>query len=162
MDDSDEKLGALEGQEREQVLAYVRGRWSQLAAADREARKDAIKFTAVINAGGAAAVLAFMGTVLKDRADLATSLSLRLSLLFFVVGVLFCAFAYFVTHLRLRGLFEQWRKDVGRFYADEVDFTTMRKDDVERSEEPDGAIFCICIALSCFGLALLLGLNLFF
>jgi hypothetical protein len=157
------KLSDLEGEEREQALAYVNRRWAQYSSATRDTRKDAAKLIAAVNAGGAAAVLAFMGAVMKEGSPVAKALPLKLLISSFVLGVLLCAFAHAVEHARLSGLFVRWRSDVDKLYADALAFDKMQQDDVDRSGENESvAIFFIWTALVCFGIGAGLGIFLLF
>src|SRR6266852_6211782 len=159
----DRKLSEIEGEEREQALAYVKGRWSQYYSATREVRKDAATLIAAINAGGAAAGLAFAGAVIKETSALATSLSLKLAISFFVLGTFCSALAHAFEHGRLSDLFKKWRSAVARLYVDEVGFDKMQREDEKRSGEREGvAVALIWIALVCFGVGAVLGILLFF
>jgi len=159
----DRKLSELEGEEREQALAYVKGRWSQYYSATREVRKDAATLIAAINAGGAAAGLAFVGAVMKEGSALATSLPLKLTIAFFVVGTLCSALAHAVEHVRLAYLFSQWRADVNRLYDDLLGFDKMQRDDVKRAGKDESlAVVLVWVALMCFGVGAGLGVSLFF
>ena len=155
--EADEKLSELEGKRREQVVAYVSRRWSQLSTADGSSRQNAAKFVALINAGGAAGVLAFMGAI-ADKPSIVHSLPLRATLVLFVVGVVFSAFGLIATNLRISGLFNDWRRDVGRFYNGEIGFNRLQREDTRRAEEPEPAVFCLWVSLVVFVAATVTGL----
>jgi hypothetical protein len=156
-----DKFSELEGDEREQVLGYVKSRWSQYYTASREARKDAANFIATANAGGAATLLAFAGAIVKESSPLAKALPLRFAIAFFAAGMLASALAHAVEYARLSGLFTRWRKDVDQLYADELIFDKMQRDDSTRASENEViALLLIWIALACFGIGAGLGVLL--
>ncbi len=154
----DPRLSEIEDDQRQQVLDYIKGRWAQFASATRDARKDAATFIATINAGGAVALLGFIGSVVRDTPELAKAIPIRLALLAFVVGIACCGLAHAVENLRLSGLFSKWRDAVNRFYRDQIGFTRMMGDDVSRADEHDVANFLIWFALALFGIGAGLGL----
>lgn len=155
---SDSKFSDLDGEQREQVLGYVRSRWSQYYTASREARKDAANFIATANAGGAATLLAFTGAVFKDSSPLAQAVPLRLAIVLFAAGMAASALAHVVEYTRLSGLFALWRKDVDRLYADELIFDSMQQEDSKRASENEViALMLIWVALACFGIGVGLG-----
>lgn len=156
-----EKFSDLDDEQREQVIGYIRSRWSQYYTASREARKDAANFIAAANGGGAAAVLAFTGAVFKDNAALAQALPLRFAVAFFAAGMVCCALAHVVEYARLSGLFGRWRKEVGRLYADDLAFGVLQREDTDRASESEVvALFLIWVALACFAIGVGLGVLL--
>ena len=160
---TDQKFSKLESEEREQVVDYVEGRWSQNYSVARDTRKDAAKLIALMNAGGAAAVLAFIGAITKQQSGLAQPTPLKVTIALFVLGVVSSAIALVVEYVRLSGLFAKWRTDVNKLYADEVVFDKMQRDDVERSGQTEIASgFFVWGALICFALGAAVGIFLLF
>jgi hypothetical protein len=160
MTNEDPNYSELEDDSRPETLDYVRARWSQLSTASRDARKDAVKFIGVINAGGAATMLTFMGALLSTRSDLAKSFLLRAALISFVVGVCFSALAHAVENARISGLFAKWRTEVGRFYDDQIGFTSLRQEDIKRADDSDVTNFFVGIAIAAFIIGAVLGVVL--
>ena len=157
------KFSALVGDEREEVITYVKGRWTQYSAATRETRKDAATFIAAINAGGAVAVLAFTGSIMKDNPALAKALPLKLAISFFALGVLLSALAHVIEYARVNRLFAKWRTEVDRLYANTLDFDDMQHEDVLRSgERARIPTTCIVLALVCFAAGAGAGIGLLF
>ncbi len=160
---ADPKLSGLDENEREQALAYVRSRWSQYSSATRDARKDSATFVATINAGGAAAILAFSGATLGKSGDISLALPLRLSILFFVFGVTLSAIAHVIESGRLNKLFADWRSGVDDLYNDKVSFNQLRLDDLSRAGNREPAFGrIVCGALICFMIGAFSGLILLF
>lgn len=157
------KLSNLSGEARDHVLAYVKSRWSQYSSATREARKDATTFIAAVNTGGAAAVLAFTGSIVTNNPKLASAFPLKLALALFVVGVALSACAHVIEHARLSRLFAKWRADVKELYAYNLDFDVMQDDDDKRSRRHEFIpTLCIALALVCFAVGAGAGVRLFF
>ena len=155
---SDEKLSELDGDERDQALAYVRQRWTQYYTASRETRKDGANFIAIMNGGGAATVLAFSGAIFANKPDLANAWQMKAAIVIFVLGIIFSALAYVVEWIRLGGLFEQWRRDTDRFYKDEITFDRFYEDDIKRSGQNQViASFLISLAFGCLPIGAALG-----
>lgn len=160
---TDQKFSELDNDEREEVIAYVERRWLQYYSVSRETRKDAAKLIAVMNAGGAAALLAFLGAITKDGSPLARAVSLKIAIAFFVSGIVCSALAHTVEYTRLRGLFATWRAEVGKLYSDGVDFDTMQQVDVDRAGSNElASAFFVWAALGLFVLGAIVGLFLLF
>ena len=156
------KFSAVTPAEREEVRTYVSARWSQLFGAARDARKDAAKFIAAINTGGAAAILTVLAGTFKDGSPSSTQpvTALKLSLLFFVLGVMACSLSHATANARLSGLFQAWRKGVESYYGDEITFDQLTKQDIQRAQQFDYAVFMIWMALGFFLLGAGLGMTL--
>jgi hypothetical protein len=160
----DRKLSDLEGVEREQALAYVKGRWSQYYSANRDALKDAAKLIAVVNAGGAAAGLAFLGAIIKESSPLAKALlPMKLAIALFAAGILCTAMAHIVEHSRINGLFTTWRSDVSRLYSDDLSFDKMQREDAARAVDTElAARFFLWTGFACAVVGVVWGIFLLF
>lgn len=148
MAEDGKKYSELEGDERKQNLDYIRGRWNQLYSVSQETNKEAVKYVALVNAGGAVAMLAFLGTLYSASHPLTGSL--LISLVFFVIGVALCGFSFGVEYRRVDRLFNNWRESVEEFYGDNTGFTRMVREDVARSEKPNDARLLLWSAWACF------------
>lgn len=158
------KFSALKGEEREQALEYVRARWAQYSNATHEAYKNSATLIATINSGGATVVLAFAGAVYESNEKLANAVPLRISMLFFVLGIALTATAHVIESGRLNRLFLNWRNGVDHLYDDKLSFNKLRLDDVRQSGQQESAarnfiqaaLFCFIIGAG-FGVSLIFG-----
>ena len=161
----DPKYSQLADSEWNERQTYIRNRWQQLAIATRESRKESAKFVAFVNAGGAVALLAFIGAIAQGnpKAAVLKSEVLQWSLAAFVCGVIVSCLTLVIESIRISGLFAKWRKGVSEFYDDQIGFNTMLQNDLKQASETDIVErFLVGIALFCFLLGAGLGTTLVF
>ena len=91
---------------REANRSYINERWNQLNGFVQKYSDHAIRYIFFTNAGGAIAVLGFMGTF--DRVKELTSP--KVSLFFFLSGLLFAGFLNIWLLLKVSHIFDEWRK----------------------------------------------------
>ena len=110
---------------------YLDTRWTQLYELEKEAAEGIFKYLFLVNAGGAAATLGFMGA--SEKA-LASSLT-QVALLSFVVGVVLMGATYIYVFHHRSGLFESFKKDFRRLLDGEIDFRSLNQADDNRAKD---------------------------
>lgn len=108
---------------------HIEGRWSQLYHLSKESGDSAIRYLFTTNAGGAVAVLAYLGSVVQSGGVPWTA---KFALVCFFTGLLFVGFyrIYLVHHHE--GLFENYKKLVGSYYEDDINWHQLLKADEEK------------------------------
>jgi len=111
---------------RELRNSHMNDRWGQLHALTKETGESAIKYLFTSNAGGAVAVLAYLGSISNNGAP---ALSAKIALVFFFCGLLFVGFykAYMVHDHE--GLFEHYKNLVGEYYENKIGWGALIKSD---------------------------------
>src|SRR6266446_6638553 len=89
------KLSEMPNEMREVRLAYVKERWSQLADLEKEYGQSAFTYLMVVNSGGAAAVLSFMGAMKTTTPILGAQWMLALYLLGVILVGIVRALSYY-------------------------------------------------------------------
>lgn len=128
MKHSDENLS---DERRVQIKNYIDNRWRQLHSLSKESGDSSIKYLFTTNAGGAVAVLAYLGSI---SSNVEPTLSAKIALVFFFIGILFVGFykAYMV-HAH-EGLFEYYRSLVNEYYEDKIGWSELMKADETKSK----------------------------
>jgi hypothetical protein len=112
---------------------YMNSRWGQLHSLSKETGDSAIKYLFTVNAGGAVAVLAYLGAV---SGSLPAVLSAKVSLVLFFIGLLFVGFykAYMVHNHE--GLFKHYRSLVSDYYECKIGWGALIKSDETKVGNP--------------------------
>lgn len=122
-----------EEQQRDQGKAqYIEERWSQLSDLEAASVAEAWKYLTLVNAGGATATIALMGALGTVKPEvLPTALAI---LTLFTVGLILVGIGRALSYYQTNRLFSQWRKDVETFYAQNLDFGNLLRNDNQRCE----------------------------
>jgi hypothetical protein len=127
---------------------YISHRWSQLYKVSTKAADEAKKFLFLVNAGGAVAVLSFIGA--KDNS--AISLGTKWSLILFCLGIVAVGILHIrITH-RLYDLFNDWRKNSSKYWNQEIGYNQLTTED-EQKTDSDKCEFIIGYVSAFFFLA---------
>lgn len=112
---------------------YINSRWEQLHALSKETGDSAIKYLFTVNAGGAVAVLAYLGAVSGASP---AALSAKIALVLFFIGLLFVGFykAYMVHNHE--GLFDHYKSIVGDYYECKTGWGELIKSDETKVGSP--------------------------
>jgi hypothetical protein len=116
-------------EEQQHVQSYINERWSQLYGLVKAATSEAFSFTFLTNAGGAIAVLGFMGASEIAR----SSAGAKTSLLLFALGVVSAGLLRLFYLRHVTGMLNSWASDAKRFYADQISEEQMDSDDDVRT-----------------------------
>ncbi|MCC7407700.1 MAG: hypothetical protein IT442_06485 [Phycisphaeraceae bacterium] len=140
-------------QEAEAWLAEsqrINTRWEQLYFLEKEAIDRAIKYLFYVNAGGAVAVLGFIGA----NQEISSLVSVKVTLSFFILGLLMVGCFNAWKYYSITSLFRHWREGVRQYYAGELGLSAIQKKDEElSSQECLGKVLAwgsfICIWAGC-------------
>ena len=102
-------------------LKYIEGRWGQLNSLSKDAADRAIKHLTLINAGGAVAMLSFLGTSTAAR----TLLLPRVALGCFVTGIVLVGILDLLILHHVERIFLNWRQTTPKYYEDKIDWEDM-------------------------------------
>lgn len=114
-----------------EMIKRVESRWSQLNGMLVDVVQESIKYLFYVNAGGAVAIVAFIGNSENIR-------SLHwpwLVLSFFFLGLIFVGILNFARYHVVDSLLKHWQLDVDKFYDDRIDFVELQsRDDIRVSK----------------------------
>ncbi|MBN1787163.1 MAG: hypothetical protein JW806_02075 [Sedimentisphaerales bacterium] len=117
-------------EEIERRNKVISDRWSELHGFYTKHADEIMKYLFYVNAGGAGAVLGFMGSSETVRGLIAV----RISLCCFAIGLICIGILRtFLTHMA-KSFFDNWRNDVGNYYTTKISFTQLNENDSTRTE----------------------------
>lgn len=108
---------------------HIEGRWGQLYELSKESGDSVIRYLFTVNAGGAVAVLAYLGTV---AGHVAPSSFAKAALFFFFIGLLFVGSLRIYSVHHHEGLFDNYKRLVSKYYGDEIDWQTLLEEDEKK------------------------------
>jgi hypothetical protein len=111
-------------------FGYISQRWSQLNSLVKEWTDKAINFLTLTNAGGAVAVLSFMGA----SADVRSMLWPRLALCCFALGVISTGILIAKQFHKMDNLYSHYRTDSERYLSDQIEWDTLATRDEDRTD----------------------------
>ena len=114
---------------RQYRFNFISARWAQLNQLTKEWSDKAISYLMLTNAGGAVAVLSFMGGSEKVR-EMAGP---RIALACFAVGVICIGILVAKQLHRFERIFKGYVKDSTRYLADQIEWDTLTTDDNARA-----------------------------
>jgi hypothetical protein len=115
---------------QQQRFGFISTRWSQLNGLVKEWTDKAISFLMLTNAGGAVAVLSFMGASEKVREMLGP----RIALCCFASGVICTGVLVAKQFHRIEGLFTHYKKDSELYLTDQMEWDTLTSRDEDRAD----------------------------
>ena len=132
---------------------YITERWEQLFALLQDGFNQMINYLLLVNFGGFMAVLAIMGFSQRARAVM----SLRSSLLFFMLGAVFVGILRAIIVHRAAYFFNSWRKDVEKYHSEKMPFSEMTSNDDIRTRTAKIEFVAGYASGVCFIIAAVLG-----
>lgn len=114
---------------------------------------EMVKHLLYVNAGSAAIVIGFMGASESIRA----SICLRLALCCFAFGLICVGVLRAILLLKVKYLFDNWKKDIKKYLNTEIGFTELSDNDDKRSESDWGAFIVGYISGGACIIGLILG-----
>lgn len=120
-------------------------RWGELHAHEINAIDKMIQFLFLTNAGGAVAVLSFIGASYKHI----DNINVVLSLSSFSLGVITVGLLHFLRLRYFNRLFLSWRRDTGLFVQDKLHWETMIENDSKRAYK-EGHLYLTGVAIGAF------------
>ena len=139
---------------RKANIGYASERWRQLYGLQNDWGTEGIKFIFLVNSGAAVALLAFLGSVANAR-DLRWP---KVSLGFFVLGIVLIGLLHALRHYRISKLFKKWRESVNEYYTEQKDWGQIIGEDKKRSEQFDWALLMAYLAFACFITGIVIGM----
>lgn len=124
------RMSQLPQQQREEANRYIGARWKNLYEVSKQAIDQVIRYLFLVNAGGAIAVLSFLGASADTRQLVAPKVALSL----FGMGVVLNGILLTMRVHQTEWLFAAWRRDVTDFYDDKVELKDLYSKDKIRSE----------------------------
>lgn len=114
---------------RKERIEHIKTRWGQLYELEKEFGLTALSYLFLTNAGGAAATLAFIGTIGKNSIGLGAKIALAL----FVVGVIFSGISRAKQFHHMSGLFSNWKRLVSEYFSGEKTWEEINREDDEKA-----------------------------
>lgn len=102
-------------------IKRIEDRWVQLNGLLKDTVDRGMTLAFYINAGGAVAMLSFMGS---DK-DIRNFLTAKLALAAFFLGLVSVGVYQVLRYRYVDALFANWRSSVGRYYKNEFDWVEM-------------------------------------
>jgi hypothetical protein len=107
----------------------VIARWSQINTLRNQWIEKALRFLVLTNAGGAVAVLSFIGNSDEARRMCGP----RFALSCFAAGIIVAGIFIAVQFHRFDSMFKGYHSDSAKYFSDEIEWDKLRKDDDRRS-----------------------------
>lgn len=137
----------------EDYKKYVAERWKHLSNITDERFREALKLLFLTNAGGAVAMLTFLGTTATVRAEDWTWALLKL----FCSGIALLIVFHLLTAAKTSRLFQKFRHDVAELYADRLEWKKLIDGDSRRSDEWKVLLLLPIASLICLLAAMIIG-----
>ena len=112
-------------------VGQINERWGQLHALEKEWSEKAVQYLFLTNAGGAAAMLGFLGA--SETAF--SRAGAKWSLAFFVLGLILVGFVIANTYYRMSGLFKDYKREVEKYFHDQISWEYLDAEDDKRAED---------------------------
>lgn len=126
------KFSKTDPQTRESRVAYIKERWTQLSRLVEDTQLRALKYLLLTNSGGAIAVLSFMGSSESTRTQTGPMYALG----FFISGIILTGILVARGVHTMEGLMKHWRKNVAKYYIDEIGWKELVEIDENRVPSP--------------------------
>ena len=105
---------------------FINNRWAQLHNLSKESGESAIKYLFATNAGGAVAILAYLGSISSNGAS---PLSAKITLILFFIGILFVGlYKAYMVHAH-ENLFDHYQNLVDEYYDSKIGWDALTKSD---------------------------------
>ncbi len=124
-----ELYSQMEKEVRDRIEEFVRYRWEHLESMRSSLEDHAIKFLFGTNAGGTAALLAFIGSTSFVPPTSVISLAL------FILGLLLTGLGIALGYNRIARLQTGWNDDAADMFAGKMEWTSMLQGDKKRLKE---------------------------
>lgn len=134
-------------------LKYITDRWTQLNHLTKDISDRAIAYLTLTNAGGAVAMLSFLGA----NRDLRDLLPPKLALGSFVLGIVFVGVLHARMFHHVENIFANWRKAVRIYYDDQIDWEDMTATDDNLSYNTRLEYLAGYISFGCFIVGVVIG-----
>lgn len=127
---TDYYYNCVESEELERRNKVISDRWGELHGLYTKYVDEIIKHLFYVNAGGAGAVLGFMGS-----SEIVRKLFfVQVSLCCFALGLIFVGILRAILTHMAKSFFDNWRKDVASYYETQMSFPQLEKNDLARAK----------------------------
>ena len=134
-------------------IDYINRRWEQLYELEKEAGLSALQYLFLTNAGGAAAMLAFIGAIGADKIGFGA----KLALASFVLGVVLLGISKAKQYHCMSRLFEHWKGLAGAYFGDKASYEYITEEDKKKTGEDFFDYFFPYASFACFVLGAAIG-----
>lgn len=117
-------------EEIERRNKIISDRWSELHGFYTKCSDEIMKYLFYVNAGGAGAVLGFMGSSEIVR----KLLFVQISLCCFAIGLICIGILRTILNHMTKSFFDNWREDVASYYATQMSYSQLDQNDNTRTE----------------------------
>ena len=118
-------------EKRQGQIDYINTRWKQLYELEKESGQTALQYLFLTNAGGAATTLAFIGALGASK----VGFGVKLSLAFFVVGLILLGVSRAKQFHHMSGLFKHWKSLVSAYFSDKTTYDYIITEDNKKAVE---------------------------
>ena len=127
---------------------YISTRWEQLHALEKSEGDRIFRYLFLVNAGGAIAVLSFIGTLGLVHLPSST----MTTLFSFGLGLILIGLSHAVRYYHFSSVFKHWQTDTGKFYESEIGWQELLNNDKTNTNSVLRLIVQILcwISFSCF------------
>jgi hypothetical protein len=116
---------------RKERISHINTRWEQLYELEKEFGLTALSYLFLTNSGGAAATLAFIGSIGKDAIGLGAKVALAL----FVCGVILSGVSRAKQFHHMSSLFSNWKRLVSEYFAGKKTWEEINREDDDRARD---------------------------
>ena len=110
---------------RKERIDHINLRWGQLYELEKETGQTALHYLFLTNAGGAAATLAFIGSIGRNNIEFEAKIALGL----FVLGLIFSGISRAKQFYHMSGLFKNWKSLVSSYFSDKKTWEEVGAED---------------------------------
>ncbi len=109
---------------------HIEERWEQLYYVSTQASNEVLKYLFYVSAGGAGAVLGFMGSSETAR----NLVGAKIALICYGIGLVFVGVVRVIIVHRTKFFFGKWTEDVAKYYAVKVGYNEIVDFDTKRTK----------------------------
>ncbi len=139
---------------RAEKISYIKERLRELSRLCEEAELRVLRYLMFTNAGGATAVMGFMGASGKVR----SLIGVKVALICFVFGLIIVGFLVALGFFHLKTILDDWDVGVVRYYNDKISWDELNKR-VEGTEKNPLIVLLAFCSFGCFVLGVIICFN---
>lgn len=136
---------------RKAIFAHSHERWEHLTRGINETAVEGMKYLTVVNAGGVAATLGFMGATKQSP------IALTFAAAAFLFGACCVGGSYLFRYVYMNRLLAGWQSDFEHFVGERLSWEDVTKNDRRRTRGPDYGLYFAIASFLAFILGAVLG-----
>lgn len=136
---------------RKAVFAHSHERWEHLTRTINETAVEGMKYLTVVNVGGVAATLGFMGATKRS------SVAMTFAAALFLLGACCVGGSYLFRYVYTSRLLARWQSDFEQFVGGRISWEDVTKNDRRRTTGPDYGLYFAIASFLAFILGAVLG-----